>query len=48
MYAITPESMLGFTFHRNTLELKRTDKRGDTMTYACSRLKGKFLKDFIK
>ena len=48
MFAITPESMLGFTFHRNTLELKRTDKRGDTMTYACSRLKGKFLKDFIK
>ena len=42
MYAITPESMLGFTFHRNTFELKRTDKRGDTMTYACRDLKGNF------
>ena len=40
MFAITPESMLGLLF--NTLELKRTDIRGDTMTYACSRLKGNF------
>ena len=48
MYAITPESMLGFTFHRNTLELKRTDKRGDTMTYACSRLKREIFKRIYK